>query len=206
MVNALPIPPKLSTDANNVLATETPSPAPITPTPATVAAPKPDSVPIPVAPTKPLKTAEKNAPPPPRHPQPVKVDPTKVQTGEAPGLNVAMSSIQTRVGTSSINVTDSAFGTRFAFYIQQINQKLAAQWLTPMLDPNAKGHRVYIVFQVGRDGTPSNVRIQTPSGDKTLDQTALHALQRIDTFGPLPDGYTGNYINAVYQFDPPDQP
>ena len=87
-----------------------------------------------------------------------------------------------------------------------MTQKIASQWYTTMLDPGAKGHRVYIVFQVGRDGTPSNVRIQTPSGDKTLDQTALHALQRIDTFGPLPDGYTGNYINAVYQFDPPDQP
>ena len=205
MVNALPFPPNQPTDADNVLATETPSPAPITPTPATVAPPKPDSVPIPVTtPTKPVKTADKDhAPPPPLHPQPTKVDPTKAQTGEAPGIKVAMSGQTTTAGTFTVNVTDNAFGTRFAFYIQQINQKLAAQWYTGMLDPQASGRRVYLSFQVSRNGTPSNIRIDTRSGDATLDQTALSAVQHIDTFGPLPDAYQGTYVNVQYYFEAP---
>jgi periplasmic protein TonB len=205
MVNALPIPPRQPTDAANVLATETPSPAPLPPAPHTVEAPKPDAIPVPVAPTKPIKTADKTTPPPPLHPQPLKVDPNKAPTGEAPGLNVAMSSIQTRVGTSSINVTDSAFGTRFAFYIQQINQKLSSQWLTPMLDSQAAGHRVYLTFQIARDGSPSHVKIEQRSGDATLDQTALSAVQHIDTFGSLPEGYQGSYVNVQYYFEAPQR-
>jgi protein TonB len=179
MVSAIPLPPKQPTNADNVLATDTPSPAPI---------------------------ADKTAPPAPLHPQPVKVDPNKAQTGEATGVRMAMSSVETRAGTSSIATQDSAFGTRFAYYVQQITQKVASQWYTGMLDPQANGHRVYITFQVERDGTPTNVQIAQRSGDATLDQTALNAVRHIDTFGPLPEQYTGNHINVTYYFDPPQHP
>lgn len=84
MVSALPLPPKVSTDQENVLATENPSPAPAPPLPKTVAVPEPTAIPIPVKPTKPVKTAEKTAPPPPLHPQPVTPQLNKATTGEAP--------------------------------------------------------------------------------------------------------------------------
>lgn len=202
MVNSIPLPPRQPTNADNVLASETPSPAP--PVAKEKAAPPPDpkALAIPEKPTKPLKAAEKPTPAT-EHPQPIKPQPLKAQTGEAPGVRIAMSSTQTRVGTISVGTTDAAFGQRFAFYVAQIKQKVASQWYTTMLDPSAKGHRVYITFEVGRDGAPSNIRIQQPSGDSTLDQTALRAVQHIDTFGPLPDGYSGSYINVVYYFAPP---
>ena len=206
MVSAIPLPPKQPTNADNVLATDTPSPAPIAPTPKTIEAPRPEAIPIPLKPTKPAKIADKTAPPAPLHPQPIKVDPNKAQTGEATGVRMAMSSVETRAGTSSIATQDSAFGTRFAYYVQQITQKVASQWYTGMLDPQANGHRVYITFQVERDGTPTNVQIAQRSGDATLDQTALNAVRHIDTFGPLPEQYTGNHINVTYYFDPPQHP
>jgi periplasmic protein TonB len=206
MVNSIPLPPKQPTTQNNVLATEAPSPAPVAPAPHTVEVPKPEAIPIPVKPTKPAKPAEKTAPPPPLHPQPVKPEPMKAPTGEAPGLRIAMSSTQTRAGTVSVGVPDSAFGSRFAYYVQQITQKVASQWYTGMLDPQAAGHRVYITFQVEHDGTPTNIQIAQKSGDNSLDQTALNAVRHIDTFGPLPDGYTGNHINVTYYFDPPPHP
>ena len=117
-----------------------------------------------------------------------------------------MSSTQNQAGTFSVNVTDAAFGTRFAFYIQQIDSKLAAQWYVGMLDPHATGHRVYITFQIARDGSPSHIRIEQPSGDATLDQTALSAVQHIDTFGTLPEGYQGSYVNVHYYFEAPQHP
>jgi protein TonB len=206
MVDALPLPPKQSMNPDNVLATEQPSPAPITAAPHTVEVPKPDAIAIPVKPTKPVKTAAKTTPPPPLHPQPNKADPHKAQTGQASGLNVAMSSTQTRAGTITAGVTDAAFGARFAFYIEQINRKLASEWYTGMLDPQASGRRVYITFQIARDGTPAHIRIEQPSGDATLDQTALSALQHTDTFGPLPDAYQGSYVNVQYYFEAPPRP
>ena len=206
MVNAIPLPPKQPTDQDNILATDTPSPAPVIPASQTVETPKSDAIPIPVKPSKPAKIADKTTPPPPLHPQPAKVDPNKVQTGEAPGVRIAMSSTQTQAGTVSIGTPDAAFGIRDAYYVRQITQKVAQQWYTGMLDPQAAGHRAYISFQVQRDGTPTNIRIEQPSGDATLDQTALSAVRHVDTFGPLPEDYRGSYVNVTYYFDPPPHP
>jgi protein TonB len=206
MVNAIPLPPRQPTDQDNILATDTPSPAPKTAAPETVETPKSDAIPIPTKPSKPAKVADKTNPPPPLHPQPTKVAPNQVQTGEAPGVRIAMTSAQTRAGTVSIGTPDPAFGAKFAYYVQQITQKVASQWYTGMLDPQAAGHRAYISFQVQRDGTPTNIRIEQPSGDATLDQTALSAVRHIDTFGPLPDAYQGSYVNVTYYFDPPPRP
>jgi periplasmic protein TonB len=206
MVNSIPLPPKQPPDPDNVLATDSPTPAPITPAPRTVEAPRPDSIAIAATPPKSAKIADKTTPPPPLHPQPMKIDPNKAQTGEAPGMKIAMGSVQTQAGTTSLGVSDSAFGSRFAYYVQQIRQKVAQQWYTGMLDPRATGHRVYITFEVGRDGTPAHIQIAQPSGDATLDQTALNAVQHIDTFGPLPDAYSGSHIEVTYYFDPPPRP
>lgn len=205
MIDAIPLPPRQPVNTDNVLTSDTPSPAPPTEKEKTAPPPDPKALAIPERPTKPLKLAEK-----PNqaalHPQPIKPQPMKATTGEQTGVRIAMSATQTRAGTISVGTTDAAFGARYAYYVKQITQKVAAQWYTTMLDPAAHGHRVYIIFQVGRDGTPSQIRIQQPSGDSTLDQSALRAVQHIDTFGPLPDGYSGSYINVVYYFDPPATP
>jgi protein TonB len=203
MVDALPLPPKPPTEQQSILATDTPSPAPVAPAPKTVEAPKPEAIPIPVKQTTPPKVAEKTTPAPPLHPQPIKVDPTKAQTGEASSISVPMTSTQTRAGTISVAVPEAGFGSRFAYYVQQITQKVASQWYTSMLDSQATGHRVYITFQVERDGSLSHIQIAQRSGDNTLDQTALSAVQHIDTFPPLPDAYSGSHINVTYYFDPP---
>ena len=116
---------------------------------------------------------------------------------------MAMTSVQNRVGTTSVAVQDQAFGSRFSYYVEQITQKVANQWYAQLLDSQAAGHRVYITFEVQRDGTPINIQIAQRSGDATLDNTALNAVRHIDTFGPLPDAYTGSHINVTYYFDPP---
>jgi protein TonB len=205
MVASIPLPPRQPVNADNVLTSEKPSPAP--PVTKEKASPIPDAkaIPIPEKPTKPTKVTDKPTPTTP-HPQPIKPQLDKATTGEATGVRIAMTSSETKAGTISIGTSDPAFGVRYAYYVRQLTQKIASQWYTNMLDPGATGHRVYIVFQVSRDGTPSNVKIQQPSGDRSLDSTALRAVEHIDTFGPLPDGYSGSSINVVYYFDPPTRP
>jgi protein TonB len=202
MVSSIPLPPKQPINPENVLATETPSPAPITVQPKTVEAPKLNAIPIPAKPQKPVKQAEKTVTPP-QHPQPTPPQPNKAQTGEASGTRIAMSTSQTRIGTFSVGETDATFGSRFGYYNEQIKRVLEQNWITATLDPQAPGHRVYITFTIARDGTPSNIRIAQPSGDGTLDQSALSAVRHVDAFPPLPDAYNGSYINVMYYFDPP---
>ena len=170
--------------------------------------PKPTDIPVVRKEEKkqpPPKAAERPAPEPPKRPQPQPPQPDRATSGETAGLRVAMTAVENRAGTSSTNVTDSAFGQRYAYYVRQLTAKVASQWFTQTLDSGAPGHRVFISFRVNRDGTPSDITIAKPSGDSTLDQSALRALQRIDAFAPLPDGYAGQYINVQYYFDPKSQ-
>jgi periplasmic protein TonB len=94
------------------------------------------------------------------------------------------------------------FGTRYAWYVQVIQRKVAENWLKYEVDPGiTSAQRVYITFDVARDGHPSNVQIEQSSGVPSLDISAVRALQRIDTFGPLPSDYSGNKISVEYWFD-----
>jgi protein TonB len=198
MVAAIPLPPKQPTDEKNVLATEAPSPAPVVAKEKTEPPPKPDEVPIPKKITKPVKVAPQPTPEPPKHPQPTPPTP-KAPSGEAPGVRIAMATMQLKNGTASVNVEDKTFGARFAYYINIVNKKVAQQWFTQEADPRASnGRRVTIIFDIDRAGTPSNPRVQNPSGSPSLDMSALRAVQRVDGFGPLP---AGDHITVEYSFD-----
>lgn len=202
MVNAIPL-PQTQPPSDNVLATETPSPAPAPPAPKAAPIAPPDAIPIPVKATQPLKPAEKPAPPQTKRVPTPPPPQNKATFGEQAGLRVAMSTTQTRAGTVSIAVENGDFGSRFGWYVEVVKRKVAENWLTQEVDPQGYGRKVYITFQVQRDGSVSNVRVEKPSGDASLDYSAEHALQRIDTFGPLPAGYSGSYLNVDYYFEPP---
>ncbi len=94
------------------------------------------------------------------------------------------------------------FGTRYAWYVHVVQQKVSENWLKYEVDPRiSTAQRVYVTFDVMRDGRPGNVQIEQSSGVPSLDQSATRAIQRIDTFGPLPGDYTGNKVSVEFWFD-----
>jgi periplasmic protein TonB len=94
------------------------------------------------------------------------------------------------------------FGTKYAWYVRVIQQKVSENWMKYEVDPSiTSAQRVYITFDVARDGHPMNARIEQSSGVPSLDISAVRALQRIDTFGPLPSDYSGSKISVEYWFD-----
>ncbi len=205
MVTSLPLPPRVQPKEDEVLASETPSVVP--PPKAERAEPPPEPKAVPVPDKKPVTPPKTTARPPvytpPKITPPVKnPPPNRVASGQTGGVRIAMQSFETKVGTSAIHVTDQSFGDRFGYYVSAMNRKIAAQWFTQTLDPQAQGKRVYLTFTIDRDGAPGNVHIVQSSGDRSLDQSAVRALERIDTLGPLPEAYSGNSINVQYYFEP----
>jgi protein TonB len=94
------------------------------------------------------------------------------------------------------------FGTRYGWYVQVIQRKVSENWLKYEVDPKiTTAQRVYITFDVARDGHPFNVQVEQSSGVPSLDTSAVRALQRIDTFGSLPPDYSGSKISVEYWFD-----
>jgi periplasmic protein TonB len=94
------------------------------------------------------------------------------------------------------------FGSRFAWYVRVVQQKVSENWLKYEVDPGVtEARRVYVTFDIKRDGQPTNVEVEQSSGVPSLDQSAVRALQRIDTFGPLPPDYSGNKVSVEFWFD-----
>jgi periplasmic protein TonB len=194
---SLPLPsPTLNSDS--VLATQTPSPAPLIPEKQAEAAPDLTAIPIPAKP-KPIKhVAPKATPAAPKYVQP-KQQQHRANYGEA-----APSSIPTSIPTSmdkSVVVQNGDFGSRFGWYVDVIKRTVAQNWYSQLADPKASmGHSVVVTFTVHRDGSVSDPRIAQSSRVPSLDLSAIQAIQRVNTFGPLPNGYAGNSVTVAYTF------
>jgi periplasmic protein TonB len=94
------------------------------------------------------------------------------------------------------------FGSRYAWYVRVVQQKVSENWLKYEVDPGVSdARRVYVTFDIVRDGHPTNVQIEQSSGVPSLDQSAVRALQRIDTFGPLPPDYNESKVSVEFWFD-----
>ena len=86
--------------------------------------------------------------------------------------------------------------------MQIIQEKVSENWLKYEVDPGiTTAQRVYVTFDIARDGHPYNVQVEQSSGVPSLDQSAVRAVQRIDTFGPLPQDYSGNKVSVEFWFD-----
>jgi len=94
------------------------------------------------------------------------------------------------------------FGSRYAWYVRVVQQKVSENWLKYEVDPGiTEARRVYLTFDITRSGQPTDVQVEQSSGVPSLDQSAVRALQRIDTFGPLPSDYAGNKVSVEFWFD-----
>lgn len=94
------------------------------------------------------------------------------------------------------------FGSRYAWYVQIVRNKVSENWLKYEVDPSiSAARRVYITFDISRSGEPSNVQVEQSSGIPSLDISATRAIQRIDTFGPLPPDYAGSKVSVEFWFD-----
>lgn len=206
IVSTIPL-PRPPVDTTSVLATESKGLAESLPTPQVQ--PPPDAIPIAEKEVKPKK--QPKAPPaPPRevkHPPVEQAKNNVVPYGEGgpassmygnQGTSFAMGN--TKGGISAGAGGD--FGNRFAWYVDNVRRKITENWLRYEVDPHTPpGKRTYLTFDINRDGSPSNIRIEQTSGIPSLDLSAQRALQRIDTFGPLPGGYSGNKVSVEFWFE-----
>jgi protein TonB len=94
------------------------------------------------------------------------------------------------------------FGSTYAWYVRVVQQKVSENWLKYEIDPSIhKANRVYLTFDITRSGQPTHVQVEQSSGVPSLDQSAVRAIQRIDTFGPLPPEYSGSKVTVEFWFD-----
>jgi TonB family protein len=84
----------------------------------------------------------------------------------------------------------------YTWYLQQVQSRITGNWnrLT-----SAQG-RVQIYFRIMRDGSVDGARVESPSGNASLDQSALLAVRRSDPLPRLPEGFDGGSLGVRFWF------
>ena len=191
--SAIPLPSDQPPN-QNVLATQTPSDSPAPPTPKATQKIDDDAIEI----------QGKKAPPKPQttpRTAPRVVEPTpdnRAQFGEQSANNIPRAT-QGPTNPGPTSITQGDFGSRFPWYVQQINTKMGQSWNKYEVDPRTpRGTRVFVDFVINKDGSPTNILLEKSSGSPTLDRSCIRGVQRVDTFGNLPNAYSGNSLNVSY--------
>jgi protein TonB len=212
-VSAIPLPPKQRLVDKEVLADDKTSPAPTPPPPVpepkvaprpekTAPPPRANEIPIPdkTVPPKNAKFADRPQPETTRHPPAMPPPPTpKATSGVSPGVQIPFAVTELKNGTASLSLDDRTFGDRYAYYIKLIGQRANQSKVEGGPDSSdARGKRAIIRFVIQRDGTPSDITVDTRSGSAELDTSTMRAIQRIETFGPLP---AGDHLVVRYIWD-----
>ena len=200
LVSNVPLPTN-PTQTQNVLATESKGVSKSQPKPAVE---EKDAIAIPEKNTKkkpvPQPTATQRKP----TPQPVEEANNVVPFGEGGPVSgpYAMFSSGAAKGGFGFTGGGGDFGSRYAFYVRGINQRVSENWQKYEVDPRIQNaNRVYVTFDIDRSGRPSHVQVEQSSGVPSLDTSALRAVQRVDSFGPLPADYSGSKVSVEFWFD-----
>jgi len=141
--NAIPLPSTQPVN-QNVLATETPSQAPAPPEPKAKQAQDETAIPIQGKQKKPeQKTAPRT---PPRQPTPVQNN--RADYGEQSGSSMPHAT-QPSFSSGPTSVNNGDFGSRFGWYVEQINRTMGANWYKAMVEQTTpRGAKAYIDFKI----------------------------------------------------------
>jgi periplasmic protein TonB len=195
LVSASSLPIPHSEESNNIVANESKG---VTQTqPQSKPVEKENAIPIAGKVTKPKpekKVTATNVKPPRPVPTPEDTAVPYGEGGPVSGPYGAFTAPHTQGGFSFQNAD---FGSRFAYYVREVNQTVSRNWYKP--DVSAP-RRAYIQFDIMRDGTPTNVRVEQSSGVPSLDQLAMRAVQRSE-FPQLPAEYNGSKVSVEFWFD-----
>jgi protein TonB len=168
--------------------------------------PPPDAIPIPEREAKPKPQKQIATP---THTKPVQTQPIEQPTNAVPyGQGGPVSSMYgfsagaAKGGFGFSSGGGGDFGSRYGWYVDVVRRKVSENWLKYEVDPRVgNAQRCFVTFDITRSGEPTNVRLEQSSGVPSLDLSAQRALQRIDSFGPLPADYSGSKVSVEFWFD-----
>jgi len=167
---------------------------------------EPEAVPIP---EKNVKVKPKPKPQPTstqRKPQPEPQEEANnvVPFGEGGPVSGPYAMFNAGAAKGGFGVTGNGgdFASKYAWYVRALNQRISENWLRYQVDPRIQSaNRVFVTFDIDRGGRPSHVQIEQSSGVPSLDMSAVQAVQRISSFEPLPQDYSGSKVSVEFWFD-----
>lgn len=128
--------------------------------------------------------------------------PNAVPFGEGgpPAMNSYL--ISNSAGEGGMNFSQADFGDRYGWYVTAMRNRISGNWLLSTISPNIlSAPRLYVQFDVLRDGTITNVQVTQSSGVPEVDRSALRAVLASNPLGALPNDFSGGKLSVNFYFD-----
>jgi periplasmic protein TonB len=111
----------------------------------------------------------------------------------------------TAAGMAVTGAGSGDFASRFGWYVTAVQQRISREWLQSTVDPSlAYAPRVEITFDILRDGnrgTITNVQLSRSSNNRSLDNSAVRAVESASPLPALPPEYSGTHVSVDFYFD-----
>ena len=114
----------------------------------------------------------------------------------APPLSPGIATTDVPIGGSGVTGLEGG-DFPYTLYVTGMHRRIGANWFRPRV---AAGAAAVIYFRILRDGTITESRVQTSSGNTTFDRAALSAVRSSSPLNPLPYGYSGTYLGVHLTF------
>jgi len=112
-------------------------------------------------------------------------------------------------GSSGVSVQGQGgadFASRYGWYIEAVKNRIYSNWQQWTIDAAARNSRTMhcsVTFTINRDGSLKDWRVSESSGNLSYDNSALRAVISSNPVTKLPGDYSGSYIVAIIDFNPP---
>lgn len=128
--------------------------------------------------------------------------PNAIPYGQGGKPTMSYSPATTPSGEIALGIGQQDFGERYGWYVQAVKNRVSSNWLLSMISPSLlSAPRVYVDFDINRDGRISNAQVKQSSGIPEVDRSALRAVLASSPLAPLPADYSGNKVSVEVYFD-----
>jgi len=94
------------------------------------------------------------------------------------------------------------FGERYAWYVAAVRNRISSNWLLSTVSPGiTSAPRVYVTFEISRDGSIAGLQMTQGSGAPEVDRSAMRAILASSPLPPLPPDYPGGGVKVEFFFD-----
>jgi periplasmic protein TonB len=160
---------------------------------------------------------DKEKPPPPSRPSRTLENRTPthdndINYGKGGNPDIPTGNSQTP-GSGSSGVTvqgqgSADFASRYGWYIEAAKRRVQPNWNVLMLDPAARSGSLHCVisFTILHDGSIKGLRVEQSSGNASLDNSGLRAIQSSAPFAPLPNDWRAPDVFVLWDFPERENP
>jgi TonB family protein len=117
----------------------------------------------------------------------------------APAAEEKPLGVSVGVGGEGAGIAVDAASFPFSYFLAAIERKVSDNWFSAVSE-GAKGLTCIIYFKLMRDGSVSDVRVETSSGNAYFDRAAERAVKSAAPFPPLPGAFTDPSLGIHFTF------